>query len=77
MPDSSGTRLLVTGAGGQLGRRVVELLLESGASGVIATTRDPAKLADLAARGVEVRRADFDDPTSLAPAFGGAGRLLL
>lgn len=77
MPHSSGTRLLVTGAGGQLGRRVVELLLESGASGVIATTRDPAKLSDLAARGVEVRRADLDEPASLAPAFTGAGRLLL
>lgn len=77
VPDSSRSRLLVTGAGGQLGRRVVELLLESGASGVIATTRDPGKLADLAARGVEVRRADFDDPASLAAAFAGVDRLLL
>lgn len=70
-------RLLVTGAGGQLGRRVVELLLEAGAPHVIATTRDPAKLADLAARGVEVRAADFDDPASLEAAFAGVDRLLL
>ncbi|MFT4251357.1 MAG: NAD(P)H-binding protein [Caulobacter sp.] len=70
-------RLLVTGAGGQLGRRVVELLLEAGAPHVIATTRDPAKLADLAARGVEVRAADFDDPASLDAAFAGVDRLLL
>ncbi|MDG2529769.1 NAD(P)H-binding protein [Caulobacter endophyticus] len=70
-------RLLVTGAGGQLGRRVVELLLEAGAPHVIATTRDPAKLADLAAKGVEVRAADFDDPASLETAFAGVDRLLL
>ncbi|MBI1683413.1 NmrA family NAD(P)-binding protein [Caulobacter hibisci] len=70
-------RLLVTGAGGQLGRRIVELLLEAGAPHVIATTRDPAKLADLAARGVDVRAADFDDPASLKTAFAGADRVLL
>lgn len=69
--------LLVTGASGHLGRRVVELLLAANAGHVIATTRSPAKLADLAARGVEVRQADFDDPASLAVAFAGAERLLL
>lgn len=69
--------ILVTGAAGQLGRRVVELLLAQGAGPLIATTRDPEKLADLRARGVEVRRADFDDPSSLAEAFAGAARLLL
>jgi len=70
-------KLLVTGASGNLGRRVVELLLEADAGEVIATTRRPEKLADLAARGVDVRRADFDDPASLARAFEGADRLLL
>lgn len=74
---SSNTALLVTGAAGQLGRRVVELLLERNSGPVIATTRTPEKLADLAARGVEVRKADFTDPSSLAPAFRGAQRMLL
>lgn len=69
-------RLLVTGAGGHLGRRVVELLLDAGAD-VIATSRDPSKLADLAARGADTRRADFDEPASLDAAFAGADRLLL
>jgi uncharacterized protein YbjT (DUF2867 family) len=54
--------LLVTGAGGQLGRCVVELLLAQNAGPVIAATRDPDKIADLRARGAEVRRADFDAP---------------
>lgn len=69
--------LLVTGASGQLGRRVVELLLEAKAGTVIAATRDPAKLADLAARGAVVRKADFEDEGSLAEAFAGVERLLL
>lgn len=70
-------QVLVSGAGGHLGRRVVELLLEAGTRGVVAGTRDPAKLADLAARGVEVRRLDFDDPASLAAGFAGIGRALI
>lgn len=69
--------LLVTGASGHLGRRVVELLLEANAGTVIAATRDPAKLADLVARGVVVRKADFEDAGSLATAFAGVDRLLL
>ena len=72
--------LLVTGASGQLGRRVLAHLLDTCAvppARLIAVTRDPAKLADFAARGVEVRRGDFDDPGSLGEAFKGAGRLLL
>jgi len=69
--------LLVTGASGQLGRRVVELLLEAKADHIIGTTRSPEKLADLAERGVEVRQADFDRPETLVKAFTGADRLLL
>jgi NAD(P)H dehydrogenase (quinone) len=77
MPQTDKPTLLVTGGGGHLGRRVVELLVEAEAGKVIAATRDPAKLADLAQRGVEVRKADFDDPATLVGAFAGADRLLL
>lgn len=69
--------LLVTGASGHLGRRVIELLLEAKAGHIIATSRSPEKLADLAEQGVEVRQADFDRPETLAKAFTGADRLLL
>jgi NAD(P)H dehydrogenase (quinone) len=69
--------LLVTGASGHLGQRVIELLLEANAGRVIAATRTPEKLAHLAARDVEVRKADFDDPSTLATAFAGVDRLLL
>ena len=69
--------LLVTGASGHVGRRAVELLLEAKAGTIIAATRTPAKLADLEARGVIVRHADFDNPASLTKAFEGVNRLLL
>ena len=52
--------LLVSGAGGKLGRLTIEALIGSTSDKIVAGTRDPAKLADLAARGVEVRRIDFD-----------------
>ncbi len=71
--------IVVTGANGQLGRKIIEHLLDlvADASGVTASVTDPGKAADLAARGVSVRRGDFDDPDTLANAFEGADRLLL
>ena len=69
--------LLVTGAAGQFGRIAVEELLARGATKLIAGTRDPAKLADLVARGVTVRKIDFDDAASLASGFAGVDRLLI
>ena len=70
--------LLVTGASGHLGRLVVETLLDRGtpASDIVAAVRTPDKVADLSARGVEVRHADYDDPASLDVAFAGVDRLL-
>ncbi|HET7715245.1 MAG TPA: NAD(P)H-binding protein [Bauldia sp.] len=69
--------LLVSGASGRLGRRVVELLLERKSGHVIAGTRDPAKLVDLAAKGAEVRALDFDRPETFATAFAGVERALI
>jgi NAD(P)H dehydrogenase (quinone) len=55
----------------------VELLLEKGQGKIVAGTRKPEKLADLAARGVEVRHADFEDPKSLEAALAGVDRVLI
>jgi len=68
---------LVSGASGQLGRLVLDRLLDHGAQPIIATTRSPEKLSAYAERGVEVRRADFNDADSLKDAFAGARRMLL
>src|ERR1700692_2619262 len=68
----------ITGASGQLGRLVIKhLLTQVPANQIIATTRDPQKLADIASLGVVVRRADFSAPTTLAAAYAGATRLLI
>jgi NAD(P)H dehydrogenase (quinone) len=71
--------IAVTGASGHLGRLVVEDLLARGvpAAGVVAGTRHPEALADLAARGVQVRRVDFDDVASLDAALVGAEKVLV
>jgi NAD(P)H dehydrogenase (quinone) len=75
MTDSTQARLLVTGASGQLGGRIVALLAERGVKDFIAASRHPEKLSVPA--GIETRRADFDDPASLAAAFAGVDRVLL
>ncbi|MEV0734260.1 SDR family oxidoreductase [Polymorphospora sp. NPDC050346] len=71
--------ITVTGATGHLGRLVVEQLLDRGvpAAGIVAAVRAPEKAADLAARGVQVREADYDRPETLAAALAGTDRLLL
>ncbi|MBQ1034445.1 NAD(P)H-binding protein [Micromonospora sp. C97] len=65
----------VTGATGRLGRLVIEQLLDSGvpAAEIAAIVRSPEKAAALAARGVEIRTANYDDPSTLP----GVRRLLL
>jgi NAD(P)H dehydrogenase (quinone) len=71
--------IVVTGATGHLGRLAVEALLRRGvpADRIVATGRRTEALADLQARGVAVRRADYTDPASLRDAFTGAEELLL
>ena len=71
-------KLVITGASGQLARRVAELVLATAPpEDVILATRTPELLAPLAARGVTVRRADFEDAATLRAAFAGGERLLL
>jgi NAD(P)H dehydrogenase (quinone) len=73
-------KLLVTGASGKLGRGVIEHLIADrnvSAKDIIAVTRYPAKLGELAAQGVEVRRGDLSDAGSLASAFACADRVLV
>jgi len=74
---TSDRTLFVTGASGQLGRRVLELLLEKGTDKIVAGTRKPEKLADLAARGVTVRHADFENAKELEAALAGVDRVLI
>lgn len=70
--------IVVTGANGRLGRAVVgQLLSRIPADRVRVSVRDPAAAAPLADRGVDVRRADFDEPETLRDAFAGAEQVLI
>jgi NAD(P)H dehydrogenase (quinone) len=70
--------LVITGASGHLGRLVAEAVLDrTEPEQVVLVTRDPARLNDLAARGAQVRAADFSDPSTLPGAFEGVGRALI
>jgi uncharacterized protein YbjT (DUF2867 family) len=66
--------ILVTGATGNVGRRVVERLVAAG-HGVRAITRDPSR-ANLPA-GVEVAAADLADPNTLLPHLDGVRSVFL
>ncbi len=73
-------KLLISGAAGHLGQLVLTHLLgsqEVSPGDLIAGTRDPQKLAAWASKGVAVRKLDFEDASTLAPALQGAERMLL
>ena len=69
---------VVTGATGHFGRLAIEALLARGVAPgeIVAIGRRGGVLDDLAARGVVVRLADYDDPATLDTAFAGADKLL-
>jgi NAD(P)H dehydrogenase (quinone) len=70
--------IAITGANGNLGQVAVRGLLKHlPANQVIAAVRDPLKVPELRALGVQVRRADYDDPETLAEAFAGVESVLL
>ncbi|MDQ0242937.1 NAD(P)H dehydrogenase (quinone) [Bacillus fengqiuensis] len=71
-------KMLVTGATGKLGTKVVETLLKTvPAEQLAVSVRNLEKAEGLRARGVDVRHGDFDRPETLDTAFAGIDRLLI
>ncbi|WP_404349087.1 SDR family oxidoreductase [Sutcliffiella horikoshii] len=71
-------KMLVTGATGKLGSKIVETLLKKVPVNQLAVSvRNPEKAEGLQARGVDVRKGDFDYPETLDAAFAGVDRLLI
>lgn len=78
MNASPKTTIAVTGASGQLGRLILKDLRKAAPEAeVIGLLRDPGKALDLAALGVVLRKADYEDPASLNEALRGVDRLVL
>jgi NAD(P)H dehydrogenase (quinone) len=71
-------KMLVTGATGKLGSKIVETLLNKVPVNQLAVSvRNLEKAEGLRDRGVEVRHGDFDHPETLDAAFADVDRLLI
>lgn len=72
--------ILVTGATGQLGGKIVDFLLEKiPAESIVAGTRNTKseKAKVLVDKGIEVRQTDFEDKESLVEAFKGIDKVFV
>jgi len=74
--------ILVCGAGGALGKLIVQHLLKlinpkENKYHLIAGSRSPEKLVDFENQGVELRKVNFDDRLSLDNAFIGVHRVII
>ncbi|MCH5585569.1 SDR family oxidoreductase [Shimazuella sp. AN120528] len=71
-------KILVTGATGKLGSKVVDSLLKTiPANHLAVSVRNPEKAEKFRNQGVEVRQGDFDHPETLDTAFAGIDRILI
>ncbi|OCT15826.1 NAD(P)-dependent oxidoreductase [Paenibacillus pectinilyticus] len=72
------SKIVVTGATGELGKLVVQHLLQRvPASEIAVSVRNVEKASAFADLGIEVRYGDFENPASMEQAFAGASKLLL
>lgn len=67
----NGTRVLVLGATGFIGYRLVEVLRQKTTASVRALVRNLARLSNLARHDVEIVHGDVADPEALAKAVAG------
>ncbi|GGG26549.1 NAD(P)-dependent oxidoreductase [Rhodococcoides trifolii] len=72
------SRIIISGASGDLGRRVTGLLLAANPDQeLILTTRTPDKLADMASDTVQIRYSDYQYPEAVSDAYAGGDILFL
>lgn len=72
------SKILITGATGNLGKATLDALLKRvPPTQLAALARDPSALAHRSAHGIDVRKGDYSDRASLVQAFQGAERVLL
>jgi len=61
-------RIAITGATGNIGKKLAQILLDQGNPEVVLLVRDAAKAADLTARGAIAIEGDLEDPIFLTEA---------
>jgi NAD(P)H dehydrogenase (quinone) len=70
--------IVVTGATGHLGSLVIKALLKKmPASGIVAAVRNSEKAKSIAALGVHIRNADYNQPSTWDIALKGVDKVLL
>lgn len=70
--------IVVTGATGQLGHLTIKALLKKiPAAQIVAAVRNVEKAKDIAALGVQLHQADYNQPASWDAALKGASKVLL
>ena len=76
MSHPVGQKILVTGATGDIGRRLVAQLSRDGHP-VVAMCRKPEQIADFEQHGIEAVFGDLGKPATLAKALQGCDRMFL
>ena len=70
--------ILITGATGNLGSKVIEALLKKvAATEIAALVRDENKAQDLKEKGISIRVGDYDNKAALDQAMKGVNKVLL
>jgi uncharacterized protein YbjT (DUF2867 family) len=77
MKDTKRSRILITGATGQVGGKTIEFLLSNKEIEIVAAVRSKEKAVPFTNRGIATVILDFDDDTTHLPAFEGIDRLFM
>ncbi len=71
------SKVLITGATGQVGSKTIDFLLSNKEIEIVAAVRSPEKAASFAAQGIATVILDFDDESTHLPAFEGVERVFV
>jgi uncharacterized protein YbjT (DUF2867 family) len=77
MKDTKRSRILITGATGQVGGKTIEFLLSNKEIEIVAAVRSKEKAVPFTNRGIATVILDFDDDKTHLPAFEGIDRLFM
>ncbi len=77
MTEAPQTKVLITGATGQVGSKTIDLLRPHGNVEIVAAVRSKEKAAPFSAKGIGSVVLDLDDERTHRPALEGIGRLFV